>query len=244
MVGRATYYAGGMVTVDYDTTTPAVPRFWANAAAMLEELNVATSVLSTSNSAGRNVIETIERLVEMISEITPEVLRESDPYLVEAFLVGAVGCAKALWVGDDHKQRRELRLALERTRQALRDLLDECYVGQVRPPKEVARWVLEVSGVSQQEIAALVRVAPRTLQRWISTSEAAAPSGEEEVRVRTLARIIDQLRWSMTPVGVVRWLRRPHPDLGGRPPADLLDEPGAYAELPKLAAATRAMVAS
>lgn len=243
MVGRSTYYAGEMVTVDHDAATPAVSRFWASATAVLEELNVATSVLSASNSAGRDVIETVERLVEMISEITPEVLRDSDPYLVEAFLVGAVGCAKALWVGDDHKQRRELRLALERTRQALRDLLDGCYVGQDRPAKEVARWVLDVSGVSQQEIAALVRVAPRTLQRWISAAEAAAPSGEEEVRVRTLARIIDQLRWSMTPVGVVRWLRRPHPDLGGRPPAELLDEPGAYAELPKLAAATRAMVA-
>jgi uncharacterized protein (DUF2384 family) len=233
-----------VVTIDHDRTTPAVSRFWASATTVLAELNAATSVLSTSNSAGHDVLETIERLIEMISERTPEVLRESDPYLAEAFLVGAVGCAKAMWVGDEQKQRRELRLPLERTRQALRDLLDERYVAQDRPPKDVARWVVDVSGVSQQDIAALVHVAPRTLQRWISTSEAAAPSGEEEVRMRTLARIIDQLRWSMTPVGVVRWLKRPHPDLKGRPPAELLDQPGAYAELPKLAAATRAMVAS
>lgn len=232
------------MTVDHDTTTPAVSRFWASATTMLEQLDTATSVLSTSSSTDRDVLGAIERLTEMISERTPEVFRESDPYLAEAFLAGAVGCAKALWVGDEQKQRRELRLPLERTRQALRDLIAERYVAQDRPPKDVARWVVDVSGVSQQDIAALIRVAPRTLQRWISTSEAAAPSGEEEIRMRTLARIIDQLRWSMTPVGVVRWLKRPHPDLKGRPPAELLDKPGAYAELPRLAAATRAMVAS
>ena len=233
-----------LVTVDHDTASPAGSKFWATATTVLDELNAATSVLSTSDSTGNDVLDTIEHLIGMISERTPEVLQESDPYLAEAFLVGAVGCAKALSLGDGQKQRRELRLPLERTRQALRDLLAERYVSQDRPPKDVARWVVEVSGVSQQDIAALIRVAPRTLQRWLSTSEATAPSGEEEVRMRTLARIIDQLRWSMTPVGVVRWLKRPHPDLKGRPPAELLDKPGAYAELPKLAAATRAMVAS
>ena len=117
------------MTVDHDTTTPAVSRFWASATTMLEQLNAATTVLSTSSSTDREVLGAIERLTEMISERMPEVLRESDPYLAEAFLAGAVGCAKALCVGDEQKQRRELRLPLERTRQALRRRDPHAYTG-------------------------------------------------------------------------------------------------------------------
>lgn len=233
-----------MVTSDTATTTPSGPGFWDEAVRILEDVDEATGRLSASKTVDPQVAATVRRLVEAISATRPESLQEGDPYLVEALLVGVVGCAKAMWLGDEVKQRAELRLPLERARQALRDLVSEKPVSEGRPPKELARWLLEVSRVSQQDIADLLHVAPRTLQRWISPTESASPSGEEEVRVRTLARTVDQLRWSMTANGVLRWLGKPHPSLNGRSPAELLGDPVGYSVLPKLAAETRAMVAS
>lgn len=227
-----------------DTPTPARTRFWSQATRLLEELNEATDRLSASKSVDAEVTRAVTRLVETFASADPEALTGNDPYLVDALLVGTLGCAKAMWLGDDEKKRRELRIPLERSRQALRDLVAERHVALDRAPKDVARWVVEMSGVPQSDIAELLGVSARTLQRWISPTESAAPSGSDEVRLRTLARTIDQLRWSMTPAGVVSWLRRPHPGLKGRVPADLLDSEGAFAELPRLAAATRAMVAT
>lgn len=231
-----------MVTVDYDSTTPVHADFWVRATAVLRELNEATVRLSAARAVDDEVDLAIRGLLSFLTGTTPEPLQGSDPYLVDAFLLGAVACGAACSIGDAEKKRREIRIPLERTRQALRDLLAERSVAQDRPAKEIARWLVEVSKVPQHQLAELLGVAPRTFQRWVSASESAAPSGEDEIRLRTLARTVDQLRWSMTPPGVVRWLKRPHPALKGRPPSELLDEAGAYAELPRLAAATRAMV--
>jgi uncharacterized protein (DUF2384 family) len=239
------HYGVGMVTVGHDIATPVEDSFWQERAVpLLGELDEATQRLASSKVVDPEVHTAVHHLAETFSVIDPSRLERGDPYLVEALLVGVVGCMKALWLGDDEKQRRELRAPLERSRQALRDLLAERHVSDERPAKEVIRWVVDVSKVPQHDIAELIRVNPRTLQRWISPSESAAPSGEEELRVRVLARTIDQLRWSMTPAGVLRWLRKPHPMLNGRAPVDLLDEPVAYSELPRLAAQTRAMVSS
>lgn len=231
-----------MVTPDHDKSTPI--RFEAQLAELLAELNNATARLASSREADEEVTFAVHRLAQTLSETNPEWLGGSDPYLVQAFLLGAVACADANSIGDGAKKRQQLRIPLERTRQALRDLLAERSVAQDEPAKQVVRWMVEVSQVPQHELADLIGVSPRTFQRWVSPAESAAPSGAEETRVRTLARTIDQLRWSMTPAGVVRWLQRPHPMLDGKAPIALLDEPGAYADLPRLGATARAMVAS
>ncbi|HLM48976.1 MAG TPA: antitoxin Xre/MbcA/ParS toxin-binding domain-containing protein [Solirubrobacteraceae bacterium] len=62
--------------------------------------------------------------------------------------------------------------------------------------------------------------------------------------MRAVARIVAQLRHALTGVGVVDWFRRPHPDLGGRAPLDVLDDPLALPELVELAGALRATVAT
>lgn len=231
------------MTVQGDTERTEPDLFWRLAPDLLERADQATAQMSVSATVDPQVEDAVAFLVKSLGHMRPENLA-ADPYLVEALLVGTLGCAAALWVGDGEKRRRELRLPLERTRQALRDLLDERHVAQDVPSKEIARWLVDVAEVPQHDIAVLLGVAPRTLQRWISAAEPAKPTGDDETRVRTLARIVDQLRWSMTPTGVIRWLRQPHPALEGRRPCDLLTEPGAYSELARLAAATRAMVAT
>ncbi len=232
------------LTNDMTTPTRASTSFWSTATDLFAALDRATVELSTSDTASDDVLAVVRELVSRVGALSPEDFEGADPYLVEALLTGTAACANVGWLGDAAKQRRELRIPLERTRQALRDLLDERNVAADRPAKEVARWLLSITDVPQQELAEVLGVGTRTFQRWLSDREPAAPTGDDEMRLRTLARVVDQLRWSMTPVGVMRWLQRPHPLLGDRKPADLLGEPGAYAELPRLAATTRAMVAS
>jgi putative toxin-antitoxin system antitoxin component (TIGR02293 family) len=219
------------------------PSFWRVAQDLLAHVNRATAELSTSEAVSEDTLAVVQRMVRAVAPLSPEQFAGADPYLVEALLTGTVACANAAWLGDAGKQRRELRVPLERARQALRDLLDERNVVADRPAKEVARWLAQITDLPQHELAALVGVATRTFQRWVSDGESTAPTGDDQMRLRTLARVVDQLRWSMTPTGVTRWLQQPHPALGDRRPADLLGEPGAYGELPRLAATTRAMVA-
>jgi putative toxin-antitoxin system antitoxin component (TIGR02293 family) len=145
---------------------------------------------------------------------------------------------------DPTLARRDLRLGLEQVRQALRDMLDEHPVRSDRDPKELVRWLADTTSVSQHDLAEVLEVAPRTLQRWLSASDTAAPSGDDEMRVNVVSRIVSHLRHSFTGPGTVRWLQRPHPQLDGRPPLTLLHDEASFPELVHLAARARSMVAS
>lgn len=218
-------------------------RFWRQAPRLLERLNRANAALSVSESVPADVRTAVEAFTESVPS-TPEAFSGSDPYLVEALLIGALHCRNALWIGDDAKARQELRLPLERARQALRDLLAEATVSLDQPAKDVLVWLVENTEVSRADLARILNVEPRTLQRWISQESASGPTSDAAMRVRVLARVVSQLRWSMTGTGVVRWLERPHPQLDGKRPATLLNEPDAFERLPRLARSVRAMTAT
>lgn len=168
---------------------------------------------------------------------------DCDPYLVEQLFAGAFGVALALSETDEAAARRTARVNLERARQALRDLLEEGSVGSDQPIKEVVRWLVEAAEVPQGEIATLLRTTTRTLQRWMSTNDTAAPTREQATAVRTLARVLNQLRHTLTPSGTIAWLTRSHPGLGGAAPRDLLAEPRSASRLLSAASAQRAPVA-
>ena len=92
-------------------------------------------------------------------------------------------------------------------------------IGEDRPAHEVALWLdATLASVSQPRKAELLHVSPRTYQRWISDQEAVRPSGEDERRLRIVARIVNQLRHSLTGPGVVDWFEHPRADLGGATP--------------------------
>lgn len=231
-----------MVSVAHDKVATSADGLWAQARQLLQALHQASDTLAASADVPEAVVGVVQHLVQVTGALTPEQLQGRDPYLVEALLTGTVACAGALWLAEPAERRKQLRLALERARQALRDLVAERNVAADQPAKQIARWLAEVTGLSQHELAALVGVGTRTFQRWLA-EQGAAPGGDDELRLRTLARVVDQLRWSMTAAGVVRWLQRPHPDLGGQAPLTLLGDPAAHRHLPELAAATRATVA-
>jgi hypothetical protein len=162
-------------------------------------------------------------------------------HAVDPYLVGV--CVKAVAELSDgalERDRRSLRVGLARLEHALRELAERRPVAPDRSPKEVVRWLVDHSDVSQRELAELVRVAPRTFQRWASTSEPAAPGEEQAARIRVVAAALVGLRHVLTPSGAIRWFGWPSRYLDDAPPRSLLTQPDRYGELLRAVDLTRA----
>jgi uncharacterized protein (DUF2384 family) len=147
---------------------------------------------------------------------------------------------------DDRQQRRRLRLLIEELRFRLARLAEDEQVSDERPIDDVVRWLDNVLSLPQAAKARLCRVGERTYQRWVSETDPGHPTGDDERRVRLLARLVTDLRYVLTAVGAAEWLEREHPALGDRVPLDLLDEPdpSALSALFSLVAAARAGAAA
>jgi hypothetical protein len=118
-------------------------------------------------------------------------------------------------------------------------------IGEDQGGQAVALWLdSKLPSVSQPRKAELLRVSLRTYQRWISDREPAQPSGGDERRLRIVARIVNQLRHSLTGPGVVDWFDYPRADLGGASPSEVLDDPDKLELLIAAAAASRGNVAA
>jgi hypothetical protein len=118
-------------------------------------------------------------------------------------------------------------------------------IGEERPADEVARWLdRTLESVSQRRKAQLLGVSPRTYQRWISENEPSRPSGEEERRLRITARLVNQLRHSLTAPGVVDWFEHARADLDGDTPSRALADPARTEALVIAAAASRGSIAA
>ncbi len=151
----------------------------------------------------------------------------ADPYL--ALLVHrAVLDAQAAVEAED---RDGLRIALERLSHALAALGEAEEVGDARTPKELARWLVAAVDVPQRDLAALLGVDLRRLQRWISARERTQPEGDDARRLRAVARLVGQLRHAFTSAGVVAWFDWPRRELGGATPRERLDDPLALPDL-------------
>jgi hypothetical protein len=125
---------------------------------------------------------------------------------------------------DDPDARDRLRLALERLALGLSLIAEAEPVGENRSAKQVAQWLVGVVDVPQREVAELLGVDLRKLQRWISNATVMQPESDDARRVRTVARIVNQLRHSLSGPGVIAWFGWPRHDLGGKTPADLLND--------------------
>lgn len=211
---------------------------------LLDQLNEASRALAGSETTPDAVERAVTELRNARTEEDIDALGELDPYLVQALDRGLLAAWEALQRDDPRDRRRTLRLALEQARQALRDLADETPVSEARTAKEVARWLNQVTGWSQQEAADLLGVDRRQLQRWVSAAETTTPRGEDARRLRVVARVVAHLRHAMTGPGVAAWLQRPHPTLGGAAPTSLLLDAEATPRLIALAAAARSQCAA
>jgi DNA-binding transcriptional regulator YiaG len=186
----------------------------------------------------------VEELADGLVELSETDLAGIDPYLIVSLQRAVLGATRALDTDDPDEQRRQLRYRLEQMRHVFRDLASGQAVDEERSSKEIAHWLVGAVDVPQRQLADLLGVKSRTFQRWISETEASAPDGDDARRLRLVARIVNQLRHSLTGVGVIRWFERPRDDLGGARPADLLDEPDAIGRLLTLASGARSSAAA
>ena len=93
--------------------------FWKRAPELFELANAVGQALESSPTA-HSVEQQIRELAAGIPE-TPDPLSDMDPYLRSALLTAVIHALRA----EENDDRSELRIAVERIRQALRDVLDE-----------------------------------------------------------------------------------------------------------------------
>ena len=161
-----------------------------------------------------------------------------DPWLLVELMQTAAAIEQTLHREDARRQTEELEVQLEALREIFGDLRQQQPIGDARPALEVARWLKQTTQASNQELA-LLGPSKRTWERWLSPTGDAAPHGDDEMRVRIAARIVNQLRHALTGRGALRWFELPHPALGGAAPATLLGDPRNSPELVALASELR-----
>ena len=121
--------------------------------------------------------------------------------------------------------RNDLRSALGRLAQALTLIGEDAPVSPERSPKELARWLVTTLDAPQRELADVLGVPLRTFQRWASERDRVQPEGADADRLRLFAAVVNQLRFSLTASGVVRWFHLTNSWLDGRRPLELLADP-------------------
>jgi DNA-binding transcriptional regulator YiaG len=183
---------------------------------------------------------------EMASGIEDTNLRRwetVDPTHAVIVLRSAVSAQLAVEEPDSPAARDQLRVALESIRQSLAAIAEREPVSSERTPKEIVHWLAARTEVSQSRLAELLGVSARQLQRWLSLTQGSQPEGDDARRVRLVARIVNQLRFALTPAGTVEWFQWPRSDLGSRRPIELLDDPIEEPRLLMIAGAMRSTLA-
>lgn len=170
--------------------------------------------------------------------------RTVDPHYVEILLRATLSAQLAVVSPGATGSRERLRMALDGLASAFDAIAESQPVSDERTGKELVAWLVDQTEVSQAALAQLLGVSPRQFQRWLSPAETAGPEGDDLRRVRAVARVVNQLRFALTPAGVIDWFTRRLPDLGRKRPVDLLDRPDRLPELIGLAADMRATTAS
>ena len=90
---------------------------------LLAEINYSTKLLQRSTTVPEHVIELIDSFESALGAATPSRL-EADPYLTAALWSAAYRAQKALRHDGVADQRRDVRIALEQFRQALRGIVE------------------------------------------------------------------------------------------------------------------------
>jgi transcriptional regulator with XRE-family HTH domain len=204
---------------------------------LFARVNEATKLLQRSAFVPDEVAKLIDSFEATLGAATPLRL-EADPYLKTTLWAAAFRAEKALRHDDDEQKRRDVRIALEQFRHALRDIVERRPYDDGAPVRDVLIKTADALDVPQKELAELLGVSVRQLQRWLAPA-GFEPSGDDAARIRAVGNVVNQLRHSFTGPGVMAWFDRRHPVLRRRP-IELLDDPLKYPELVGAATAARA----
>lgn len=169
-----------------------------------------------------------------LSTLTPTDQAHMEPFLVAR----ALEAVTATWVALESHARTDARLAVERLRQTLGDMVEAGEVDVTTDRQELVRWIVaQLPDVSGGDLAKLAGTSTRSWQRWVAGE--AEPRGEQVDRIRAVAQVLAHLRHVLTPAGCVAWLQRPHPALGDTRPAGALADPLRQREVIDAAAGAR-----
>ena len=207
---------------------------------LLDEVNDATKLLQRSTTVPENIVELIDSFESALGAATPSRL-EADPYLTAALWSAAYRAQKALRHDNVADPRRDVRIALEQFRHALRDIVENQPYDDGAPVRDVLARTVDAVAAPQKTLAELFGVSVRQLQRWLG-DDGPEPAADDAARIRAVGQLVNQLRHTFTGPGVVAWFHRRHPVLGKRP-IDLLDDPLRYPQVLSAATAARAMTA-
>jgi uncharacterized protein (DUF2384 family) len=208
--------------------------------ALLNRVNEATQLLRRSRTVPAEVVRLIDSFEPTLGAATPLRL-EADPYLTTTLWAAAFRAEKALRHDNSADQRRDVRVALEQFRHALRDIIENRPYNDDAPVRDVLAKTVDAIAAPQKTLADLLGVSVRQLQRWLA-HDGPEPAADDAARIRAVGQVVNQLRHSFTGPGVVAWFYREHPVLG-RAPIELLDDPLCYPQLLGAATAARAMTA-
>jgi len=207
---------------------------------LLVGVNEATKLLQRAKTVPDEVARLIDSFESELDAATPLRL-EADPYLTTTLWAAAFRADKALRHDNEAARRRDVRIALEQFRQALRDIVENQPYNDAAPIRDVLARTAEVLAAPQKTLADLLGVSVRQLQRWLG-DDGPEPAADDAARIRAVANVVNQLRHSFTGPGVASWFERKHPVLKKRP-IDLLNDPLRYPEVMSAAIATRGMTA-
>jgi len=210
----------------------------AGLAGLLGQVNDATILLQRSATVPDEVAELIDSFEPTLGAATPLRL-QADPYLMTTLWAAAFRAEKALRQEDSTQQRRDVRVALEQFRHALRDISEDRPYTDDAPVRDILARTADVLSAPQKTLAGLLGVSVRQLQRWLAP-DGTEPAADDAARIRAVGQAVNQLRHSFTGPGVIAWFYRQHPVLG-QPPLELLDDPLSYPRLLGAATGTRAM---
>lgn len=212
--------------------------------AVAHEVGEANQRLARESDVPSSILALIRDLSNAIGEADNATVSLIDPSLWIQIQAAALRAQTAAALDDDRQQRRAVRIGLEQIRFLFARLAERQPVAEDRPIKDVLAWLDEKLNVPQRRKADLLGVGERTYQRWISSSESAAPEAEQEHRVRVVARVTAQLRHVLTGAGVADWFETPMEQLDDRKPLDVLGDPLATEQVLHLAVAPRAFTAA
>lgn len=207
---------------------------------LLRSVNDTTKLLQRSATVPEEVGQLIDSFDSKLDAATPSRLK-ADPYLTTNLWAAAFRAEKALRHDNAEQRRRDVRIALEQFRHALRDIVENRPYSDDAPVGVVLANTAEVLTAPQKILAELFGVSVRQLQRWLA-GDGTGPAAEDAARIRVVGQVVNQLRHSFTGPGVVAWFYRKHPMLGC-PPIDLLDDPLSYPRILSTATEARAMTA-
>jgi hypothetical protein len=213
----------------------------ASAAAELGSLNRRLALERTIPQA---VSEAVHDVAAGVTETALARWERIDPRHAVILLRSVVAAQEAIEDLNPARGRDHLRVALESMRQAFAAIAEGEELSDERSPKEIVRWLVETTEVPQARLAAMIGVSPRQFQRWASPNETSQPEGDDARRVRAIARIVNQLRFVLTPGGTIDWFDWPRRDLRGGTPRQALADPRRLPELTAAAASMRSTAAA